>query len=196
MYRSRFKSTTQHSLRLVGVDAGAVPRQRSSNRSTVLVVALLKDSKIQTIKLGRITVDGTDALRVLVLLLKRLRYDAVLLSTISFGGFNLVNIKQLSQVTHRPVIAVTGERPNNAAVRNALMKHFTDWKERWRIVEDAGRLYSCKPSPNEPKLYFEVAGTSAAFAENAILSSVAISRLPEAIRVAGLVARGLSPIYV
>jgi endonuclease V-like protein UPF0215 family len=177
------------------VDAGIVPRQRSKTQSTVIVAVLLEDLRIQTIKLARITVDGTDALRVLSSLLKELHYDAVLLSSISFGGFNLVDIKRLSHATHRPVIAVTGERPNNAAVRNALRKHFDDWEERWGIVKNAGQLYSCKPLPKEPRLYFEAQGGSATFAKKIILSSAVISRLPEPIRVAGLLARGLSPLY-
>jgi hypothetical protein len=177
------------------VDAGAVPRHRSKNQSTVIVAVLLDGSRIQTIKLGRVTVDGTDALRVLSSLLKRLQYDAVLLSSISFGGFNLVDIKRLSHATHKPVIAVTGEHPNNAAVRNALRKHFADWRDRWGIVKNAGQLYSCKPLPREPRLYFEVQGGSAALAKKIIISSAVISRLPEPIRVAGLLARGLSPLY-
>jgi len=177
------------------VDGGAVPKDRSTNQSTLLVAALLQNSRILTVKMGRITVDGMDASRVLTSLLIRLRYDAILLSGISFGGFNLIDLKRLSQATRRPVIAVTGERPSNAAVRSALRKHFADWKERWRIVENAGRLYSCKPLPEEPKLFFEVRGTSSQSAKRIIISSAAISRLPEPVRVAGLLARGLTPLF-
>jgi hypothetical protein len=176
------------------VDDGPFPGDRDINQSTLLVAVLLENSRIVSIKAGRITVDGTDATRVLVSLVRRMRYDAILLSAISFGGFNLVDIKKLSRATHRPVIAITGERPNNAAVRSALRKHFPDWKERWRVVENAGSLYSCKPLAKEPKLYFEVRGASVVFAKRIISSSAAISRLPEPIRVAGILAKGLPPL--
>ena len=176
------------------MDDGAFPKDRAKSQSTLILAVLLENSRILTVKMGRITVDGTDATRVLRSLVRRMRYDAILLSGISFGGFNLVDIRKLSQATHKPVIAITGERPNNAAVLRALRKHFPDWKERWRMVKSAGRLYSCKPLAKEPQLYFEVRGASATFAKRAISSSAMISRLPEPIRVAGILARGLTPL--
>ena len=192
MYRSRSKSTRRHSFRIIGVDDGAFRPARTKGQSTLLVAVLLQNSRILAIRVGRIAIDGTDATQVLSSLVRRMRYDAILLSGISFAGFNLVDIKKLSQATRRPVIAITGGRPNNVAVRSALQKHFPDWKERWSVVGNAGRLYSCKPLPKEPKLYFEVGGASAAFAKRIIVSSARISRLPEPIRVAGLVAKGLT----
>jgi uncharacterized protein len=198
LYRNPSKNTKAkvHSLRLVGVDDGGFFKHRApaQNQTALILAALLQGSRILSIKLGRITVDGNDATRVLLSLLRRMRYDVILLSGISFAGFNLVDIRKLSQATRRPVIAITGQRPNNAAVLSALRKHFPDWKERWRIVKGAGRLYSCKPLAQEPELYFEVKGASAAFARKAIACSAAISRLPEPIRVAGILARGLSPL--
>jgi endonuclease V-like protein UPF0215 family len=115
-----------------------------------------------------------------------------MLSGISFAGFNVIDIAELAQSTRKPVIAITGSRPDNAAVRRALRKHFIDWQERWRMVKNAGRLYAFKPLPQEPSLYFEVKGASPSFAKKAIDSTATISRLPEPIRVAGILARGLS----
>lgn len=140
------------------------------------------------------TVDGTDVTEVLLSLIRRMRYDAILLSGISFAGFNLIDIKKLAHLARKPVIAVTGGRPDNVAVRSALHKHFSDWKERWRAVQNAGRLYSCKPLASEPKLYFEVSGGSVGLAKDIIVSSAMVSRLPEPVRVAGLVAKGLTPL--
>jgi endonuclease V-like protein UPF0215 family len=59
------------------------------------------------------------------------------------------------------------------------------------MVKHAGPLYSCKPVPDEPKLYFEVKGESPAFARRMITSSSFVSRLPEPVRVAGVLAKGL-----
>jgi endonuclease V-like protein UPF0215 family len=117
-----------------------------------------------------------------------------MLSGISFGGFNLVDIKHLSGQIGKPVIAVIGERPNNTAVRHALRRHFEDWKARWQMVRNAGSVYSSSPFLKEPKVYFEVKGGSPSFARKLIASSSTISRLPEPIRVAGLLARGLAPL--
>ena len=164
-------------------------RQRTGN-TTFLVAALLKGSRILDVRLGRIQIDGLDAQRILVSMLKALSYDVLMLSGISFGGFNLVNLKKLARTTRKPVISVIRDKPNNAAVRAALRKHFGDWRQRWGIVKDAGPVYSCRPVAAEPKMYFEVKGASAAFARRVIASSSLISRLPEPVRVAGIMARG------
>lgn len=191
MSRSPSRSTNL-SLRIVGVDDGAIPAIRKAKQRALLVAVLFHDSTITDVRLGSIEVDGRDANRVLNSLLKTLRFDVVMLSGISFAGFNLVDIHELARSTRKPVIAISREKPNNVAVRRALRKHFSDWGERWRIVQNAGRLYAFKPHPKEPKLYFEVKGTSPSSARKAIASSAIISRLPEPIRVAGIIARGLS----
>ena len=191
MSRSPSRSTNL-SLRIVGVDDGTIPAIRKAKQRALLVAVLFHDSTITAVRLGSIEVDGRDANRVLNSLLKTLRFDVVMLSGISFAGFNLVDIHELARSIRKPVIAISREKPNNMAVRRALRKHFSDWEERWRIVQNAGRLYSLKPHPKESKLHFEVKGTLPSYARKAIASSAIISRLPEPIRVAGIVARGLS----
>jgi hypothetical protein len=152
---------------------------------------LLEGTRILDIRLGEIDVDGVDAQQTLLSLLSALSYDVVMLSGISFGGFNLVDIKAVARKVGKPVIAIIREKPNNREVRDALRKHFPDWEDRWRAVKGAGRLYSCKPVADEPKLYFEVRGSSPSAAGRIIAASSTISRLPEPVRVAGLVAKGL-----
>jgi len=176
-------------LRIVGVDDGLVSSGRQGR--TVLVLVLLEGPRILELRLGEIEVDGVDAQRILISLLGTLSYDIVMLSGVSFAGFNLVDLKLLARKVRKPVIAVVRERPDNRAVRNALRKQFGDWKERWKVVKDAGRLYSCKPLADEPKLYFEVGGCSPASARRIIVSSSTVSRLPEPVRVAGLIAKGI-----
>ena len=173
------------------MDDGAFSVRGGRLGRTVLVAALLEGSRIIDIRVGTIEVDGADAHRVLLSLLNALSYDVVMLSGVSFGGFNLIDIKQLARRTGKPVIAVIRERPNNRAVRAALRKHFHDWRRRWRVIEAAGPLYSCRPLVEEPRLYFEVRGASPAFARGVISSSSLISRLPEPVRAAGILAKGL-----
>ena len=180
--------------KIVGVDDGAFHPRGGAAGSAIIVAVLFHGSRISTTRIGRIAIDGTDATSVLITLLKTLAYEVVMLSGISFGGFNLVDIERLAGESRRPVIAVIGGRPNNTAVQQALRGHFKDWRLRWRIVRKAGVVYSCRPLPKEPKVYFEAKGCSPRFARNLIASASTISRLPEPIRVAGLLARGLAPL--
>jgi endonuclease V-like protein UPF0215 family len=181
-------------MRIVGLDDGAFHPSSKGIQRTILVAVLFRNLSISAVRVGAIQVDGTDANEVIGSVLRSLRYDVVMLSGISFGGFNVVDIDALSRKLRRPVIAITGERPHNQAVRTALRDHFTDWRKRWRIVRSAGRIYSYSPLRNEPCLYFEVQGGSPVLAKKAIASTAVISRLPEPIRVARILARGLSPL--
>ena len=151
-------------------------------------------SHIQTVRLGTIEVDGTDAGATLKSLVRKLPLDLVMLSGISYAGFNIMDISKLAHDLEKPVIAVSGERPDNKAVRKALKDHFADWKRRWGNVRSAGKLYACSPLKDEPKLYFEVKGATPDFARRVISRTAVISRLPEPIRVARIMAKGLSPL--
>ncbi len=191
MSRSLFRNTNPK-LRVVGVDDGAFPARRSGKRHAILAAVLFDNLHISALRVGLIEVDGRDATHVLESLLRGIRFHVVMLSGISFGGFNLIDIAHLARATRRPVIAISGEKPDNAAVLKALRTHFWDWEERWRIVRSAGRPHSFKPHPKEPQLYFEITGGSSALARKMIASAAIISRLPEPIRVARILARGLS----
>lgn len=179
-------------MRIVGVDDGAFHPSKKVKQRTLLVAVLFHKLRVLDVRVGRIEVDGRDANNVLASLLRNVAYDVVMLSGISFGGFNVVDIATLSKELRKPVIAITGERPHNEAVRKALREHFADWRDRWQMVRSAGRIYSFAPLRNEPHLYFEVRGATPLFAKKAIASTAIISRLPEPIRVARILARGLS----
>ena len=179
-------------MRIVGVDDGAFQPNKKVRQYALLVVVLFHKLHLSGVRVGRIEVDGRDANKILRRLLSGLRFDIVMLSGVTFGGFNVVDIAKLSKDLDKPVIAMTGGRPHNDAVRKALREHFVDWRDRWRMIRSAGKIYSYAPLRKEPRLYFEVKGATALFARKAIDSTAAISRLPEPIRVAGILARGLS----
>lgn len=191
---NRYVRTAPLNLRVVGVDDGAFSSSKKIGERALLMAVLFKGSRIQAVRIGTIEVDGNDAATVLQALLRRLRYDLILLSGISFAGFNLIDISKLARKLHKPIIAISREKPNNKAVKLALRGHFKDWKSRWSIVCAAGRLYSCKPLQSEPKLYFEVKGATPEYARRVITGTAFISRLPEPVRVARILAHGLSPL--
>ena len=178
-------------LRIVGVDDGS--SNRKVRKNALLLVVLFNGVRIEAVRVGKIKLDGNDAAEVLQRLLRKLTYDLVLLSGISFGGFNVIDISKLSRDLHKPIIVIIGEKPNNTAVKAALRDHFEDWKIRWKRVSSAGRLHSCKPLRNEPKLFFEIKGNTPQFARQVIIRTAIVSRLPEPIRIARLLAKGLSP---
>jgi len=191
-YQNRFKRAHHPDLNVVGVDDGSFSPSKTARERALLLAVLLRRSRIRGVRVGTIEVDGTDARSVLKSLVRTLRLDLVMLSGISFAGFNIIDIARLAYELKKPIIAISGDLPDNRAVRKALKEHFVDWEMRWRCVRSAGKLYTCKPLKDEPKLYFEVKGATPGYARAVISKTAMISRLPEPIRVARILAKGLS----
>jgi len=191
-YQNRSRRAHQRELNIIGVDDGSFPTGRTTRKRALLLAVLLRGLRIRGVRIGTIEVDGNDARTVLESLISAFSFDLVMLSGISFGGFNIIDISKLTHELNKPVIVISGDRPDNRSVRKALKDHFVDWETRWRSVRSAGKLYECKPLKDEPKLYFEVKGATTNVARSVIVQTSVISRLPEPIRVARIMAKGLS----
>ena len=173
---------------VIGIDDGPFTKQQET---APLIAALLQGPRLQKVRVTRITVDGLDATDKAVKLLKGWKPVPILLSGVTFAGFNLIDPHILHRKYRVPVIVVVGFRPNNRAVKRALVNHFPDWKRRWRIISSLGPLRTVRTSLGEPPIYFEFFGCSRREATSLLKAYSYISRLPEPIRVAGLVATGL-----
>jgi endonuclease V-like protein UPF0215 family len=142
-----------------------------------------------------IAVDGFDATEKISSMIinsphfKQLR--VVMLNGITFAGFNVVDIKALNAATGLPVVAVTREKPNLGEIREALM-HLPRSEERWRSVLNAGELVEVVTRHANERIYVHVAGISAEDARRVLRLTSTRSNVPEALRVAHLVASGIS----
>jgi hypothetical protein len=181
-------------LRLFGVEDGSFGTfHREEPSSTFLCGVMVESDLVTDVRLARIRVDGFDATEKLLNLLNGVEADAVVLGGITFGGFNMVDTRKIFKKSGIPVIIYSGTKPDNEEMLQALKNNFDDWRERWRIIEDLGPINSATTHTREPPVYFEVVGGSPEWAEEVLHRSALISRIPEPVRVAGLIARGLSP---
>src|SRR5215467_8935107 len=181
-------TNNQASARTIGIDDGPFTKQQET---APLVAALLNGSHLQDMRTTRIEVDGLDATNKAVKLLKPWKPAPILLSGVTFAGFNLIDPHVLQKKFRVPVIVVIGSRPDNKAVKRALVKHFPDWKQRWQIISSLGPLRKVKTHSGEPPIYYESFGCSSREASSLLKSVSRVSRLPEPIRIAGLLASGL-----
>ncbi len=139
-----------------------------------------------------ITVDGLDATEKLCSMLNGWLFDAIMLAGVSFAGFNLVDPTMLYEKFEKPILIISRVKPNNIAVKNALIRHFKDWEIRWKIFEKLGPVYEVVSLPREPPIYLEIIGTNLEFAVTLIKATSIFCRVPEPLRVARLIARGLT----
>src|SRR5438093_11948532 len=179
--------------RIIGIDDGPFKPKRGANRGYAPLVAVwLQGPHLYKLKLGMRTVDGLDATNEALSLLDGSHGIPILLSGVTFGGFNLIDPRVVRQRCKASVIVVVGSKPDNRAVKRALVKHFPDWKRRWEIIRSLGPLRKARTSTAEPPIFFEALGCSKRDAVKLLISNCYISSMPESPRVAGLLARGSS----
>ncbi len=178
--------------RCIGIDDGPFPQKTDDKiRYAPLIAVWLNGAHLQQLRTDWITIDGLDATRKAQLLLQGSQHIPVLLSGVTFGGFNLIDPWKIQKNTKAPVIVVIGSRPDNRAVKRALSRHFLDWKERWDLIRSLGPLHHVRTMANEGPLFFERFGCSTQDAALILKGSAFVSRVPEPLRVAGILARGL-----
>jgi endonuclease V-like protein UPF0215 family len=154
----------------------------------------MRGSVIQGVRLARITVDGLDATDALLNNLGSWETDALILGGATFAGFNVVDVQRVYNETETPVIVFSGECPDMNATRDALRKHFPDWRERWSRYEALGGIHSLKIG-GYPPVYYENVGCSTEFAED-VLGEQAIScRTPECVKVSNFIAKGVTRVF-
>ena len=145
----------------------------------------------------KVEVDGFDATEKIASMIinsphyKQLR--VIMLDGITFAGFNVVNIRQLNSEIKLPVIAVTREKPNFAEIREAL-KNLPESEERWKIMKSAGKMFEVSTRSENEKVYMQTSGILEEDARKILQLTSTRSSVPEALRVAHLIASGISKI--
>ena len=143
----------------------------------------------------KVEVDGFDATEKIASMIinsphyKQLR--VIMLNGITFAGFNVVNIRELNSETKLPVIAVTREQPNFAEIREAL-KNLPENEERWKSIKSAGKMFEVSTRSENEKVYMQTSGILEEDARKILQLTSTRSSVPEALRVAHLIASGIS----
>ena len=180
-------------IRVLGIDDGKfTPHTKGS--AIVVGVVFRGGCWLDGVLHTRIEIDGLDATEQIAAMINgsphRKQLRLVMLSGITFAGFNIVDIKKLNMTTTLPVLALTREKPDLEAIHGAL-KNLPNTEERWRIALAAGEIHEviCKGA----RLYLELAGLSLADAQKIVKLTSTRSSYPEPLRVAHLIASGISP---
>lgn len=193
MHRRASQNSTLTSC--IGIDDGPFLPRRLGGSKAPLVAVQLNGPHLVKARAAWISVDGLDATSVALRMLSslRARESSILLAGATFAGFNIINPRVLQRKFRTPTIAVIGSRPDNRAVKRALVRHFPDWKRRWRILSSLGPLRHARTFQNEGPIFYEAFGCGDDEARRILREWAYVSRMAEPLRVAGLVARGLFP---
>jgi endonuclease V-like protein UPF0215 family len=189
----RFRSIKPE-IRVLGIDDGEfVPR----TKGTVDVVGVVYRGGywFEGVMRAEITIDGLDATEKIAAMIESSPYyrelRVVVLDGVTFAGFNVVDISKLSRRVELPVISVVRKKPELEEIRSAL-KNLSDFEIRWRAMENAGKIFEVETRKGENPVYMHIAGILREDAEKIMKKTSTRSLIPEALRVAHIIASGLT----
>ena len=183
-------------IRVLGIDDGIfVPH--SKGFAPIVGVVFRGGYWLDGVMNTKVEVDGFDATEKITAMVtnsphhKQLR--VIMLDGVTFAGFNVVDIKKLNKKTKLPVIAVTRDRPDFGEIRKAL-NNLPFPERRWKAVVNAGEIIEVNTRSRKERVYMEISGIVEEDARKIVKLTSTRSSVPEALRVAHLVASGISKV--
>lgn len=177
-------------IHVVGIDDA--PHQRD-DESTDIVLVFCEGLFLENVSIRKIDVDGLNVTDILIdeLSDKIEHFQMVVTHSITFGGFNLLDIDKLHKIICKPIIAVTENKPDQTKFQDAL-KNLTEFQKRSMILQNAGPFYEIKPSVGENPIFFYKKGMEINDAEQFLKKFSVRSRLPEQVLLAHKIASGIN----
>jgi len=179
----------KNEIRILGVDDSPFP---SHTKEELLLVGTVfrGGSWLDGVLSTYIHGDGTDATEKIIDMVINSRnlgqLGVIMLDGITFGGFNLVNIRQIFEATGIPVIVIMRRIPNFNRIKKAL-ERFEDFEDKWANILEAGQVYKV----NNNSIYMQIYGIKREDAEDIVKLSTTRSTIPEPLRVAHIIAAGI-----
>jgi endonuclease V-like protein UPF0215 family len=179
-------------IRVLGIDDGKHVF-RSKTQAPLVGVVFRGGLWLDGVMSTRISVDGFDATeKVSKMILnsphhKQLR--VIMLSGVTFAGFNIIDIVALNEETHLPVISISRDKPKIEKIREAL-NNLEHPEERFNTLLKAGEILPITAGKN--KIFMQTAGILSGDAQKIVALTSTRSCIPEPLRVAHLVASGTS----
>ena len=179
-------------VRILGIDDASF--NLFCDEKTILVGAIFRgglwlDGVLKT----EIEVDGNDATEKIIEMVKSTKHKdvrVIMLDGITFGGFNVANIKKIFGETGLGVIAVVRKLPDFGEIENVI-KGYEYYEERKESIRVAGIPVKVETMPDK-FIYVQCCGIKFEDAEYIAKLSSTRSLVPEPIRVAHLIASGIA----
>lgn len=181
-------------IRIVGVDDGFfIPHTRG--KCDVIGVVLRGGYWLDGVMRTQIEIDGMDATEKIGGMITSSPHfgqlRVVMLDGVTFAGFNVVDTSQLRELVDLPIIAVTREKPNFDDIKKAL-ENLPFSKARWKAIANTKDITKVSTRNGKHVVYIQVVGIELGMAMRIVRGTATRSNIPEALRVAHLIASGLT----
>lgn len=170
-------------LRAIGFDDAPFPHRRGARVDLAGVVC--RGTRFEGLLWGHTRKDGWQATERIAEMLRRSKYlpqvHLVLLDGIAVGGLNVVDLPALAEAVGRPCVAVMRRMPDREAMERAIRK-LPQPERRLERLRRAGPIHRRTP------FVFQVCGLEADEAHDALVRLTDTGHVPEALRLAHLIA--------
>lgn len=173
-------------IRTLGIDDG--PFKRGARGQVLVVGAVYSAVSFEGLLSTRVRQDGFNATDCLIDMIRGSKFQpqvhVVMLDGITLGGFNVVDLPRLADEIGLPCLAIMRKRPDRRSIMNALSR-VSRPRVREELMDRAGTVHRAGP------LFFQSAGVQPVVARRVITASVYLGNMPECLRAAHLIARGI-----
>jgi len=194
---------------VIGFDDGPFAPEHRGN--VLLVGAVCAGTRLDGVVSGRVRRDGVDSTARMIELVRQSQFSehirAVMLQGIAVGGFNVVDVAELSHELGVPVLVIMRRQPDLDAVERALFSVTPARRPRvrgadrkWRLIRAAGEIEplggTARPRATglprgEQRLWLQRTGLSLEQARALISATTLHGNIPEPLRLAHLIAGGV-----
>lgn len=159
------------------------PFSREDKFTSLVGLVIRKDLYIESLAKDRIEVDGLDVTAKVLRMIgeKGEGVKVIMVKGITFAGFNVLNLKTIHDETGICIMNVMDHEPDPVGIKNALVKHFPDWKTRMTNFKNSFVKFS--------SLYLQTEGIEPETANKFIGQVTVNGIIPEPLRIVDMIAR-------
>src|SRR3989344_3739956 len=179
-------------IRILGIDDS--PFSMTDRGNDIIVIGTIHrgGGYLEGIVSTHITVDGDNATERLVAMINNSKHKAqlqvIMTDGIAMGGFNVIDVDELSRKTRLPVIVIMRHKPNLENIKKAIL-NVENYQNKLEMIKKAGKIMECVVG--DAKIYFQCKGIEPLKAMDIIKTSITYGNMPEPIRAAHIIASGI-----
>ncbi|MHC1592937.1 MAG: endonuclease dU [Methermicoccaceae archaeon] len=180
----------KHEIRVLGVDDSPLVAQ-----SVLVVGALFRGAEwLDGVMRTYITKDGMDATEKIAEMVCASKHHtqirAMLLDGITYGGFNVVDIHALHELTSVPAIAVMRNFPDLESMQRAV-QHVSEPEFRYSLLLKAGGFTKVITRDEGRPLYIQTAGIEPEDGAQIVRRTTVHANIPEPLRAAHMISSAI-----
>lgn len=165
--------------------------RKNIDKNTILVLLISKGIILKRIIIKSVEVDGLDATSKILEGMGEEKVEVLIAGSMPIAGFNLINAKEIFERRKVASIFILEKEPNMGAVKEALIKHFEDWKERLAVLEEVSinRVQTLKG-----EVILGVMGMELEEAVKIVEETTIFGKTPEPLRLAKILAKAITKV--